>query len=205
MRRQGTTAAALALLMLAAALVAGCSSGKKVTRVDVGETIDISGRWNDTDSRDVAEDLVAQITQANWVDEFRDRTGRKPILIIGEPRNKTTDHIPTKTIYANLERTFINNGRVQVVASPEEREQLRDERADQQDYSSPETIKKWGRELGADYMLIGEINTITDSGDGKEVRYYQVDCYLADLETNVKVWSGYSEAKKYIGKSKYKG
>jgi uncharacterized protein (TIGR02722 family) len=195
----------LALLAAAAVLATGCSSGKKVTRVDVGETIDLSGRWNDTDSRDAAEDLVKQITDAPWIEEFRDRTGRKAVLIIGEPHNKTTEHIPTKTLYGDLERTFINNGRVSVVASPEEREQLRDERADQQDYSSPETVKKWGRELGADYMLIGEINTIIDSEGGKEVRYYQVDCYLADLESNVKVWSGFSKIKKYIGKSTYKG
>ncbi len=199
------TLATLILGVVALALLGSCSSGKQVTRVDVGEQIDLSGRWNDVDSRIVADDLVDQITSAGWISDFSQRVGKKPVLILGEPRNKTTDHIPTKTLYGDLERAFINNGRVSVVASPEEREQLRDERADQQDYAAPETIKKWGRELGADYMLIGEINSIVDSEGGKEVKYYQVDCYLADLETNVKVWSGFSKIKKFIGKSRYKG
>lgn len=187
------------------ALLAGCGGGKQVTRVDPTAQIDLSGQWNDVDSRQVAEDLVAQITSANWVDQYRDDHGRKPILILGEPRNKTTEHIPTKTLYADLERAFINGGRVTVVASPEEREQLRDERADQQDFASPETVKKWGRELGADYMLIGELNILSDREGGDEVRYYQMDAYLADLETNAKVWSGFSKIKKFIGRSKYKG
>jgi uncharacterized protein (TIGR02722 family) len=186
------------------ALLAGCG-GKQITRVDPTEQIDLSGLWNDVDSRKVAEELVAQITAANWVDEYRDRAGRKPILIVGEPRNKTTEHIPTKTLYADLERAFINSGRVTVVASPEERDQLREERSEQQDFASPETVKKWGRELGADYMLIGELNILSDRGDGKEVKYYQMDAYLADLETNAKVWSGSSEIKKFIGRSRYKG
>jgi len=187
------------------ALLAGCGGGKQVTRVDPAEQIDLSGQWNDVDSRQVAEDLVQQITSANWVEEFRDRNGRKPVLILGEPRNKTTEHIPTKTLYADLERAFINGGRVTVVASPEERDQLREERADQQDFSSPETIKTWGRELGADHMLIGELNIISDREGGNEVKYYQMDAYLADLETNVKIWAGFSKIKKFIGRSQYKG
>lgn len=191
--------------LLVLGLVVGCGGGKQVTRVDPTEQIDLSGQWNDVDSRQVAEDLVQQITSANWVDEFRDRTGRKPVLILGEPRNKTTEHIPTKTLYADLERAFINGGRVTVVASAEEREELRGERADQQDFSSPETIKQWGRELGADYMLIGELNILADREGGNEVKYYQTDAYLADLETNVKVWAGFSQIKKFIGRSKYKG
>jgi hypothetical protein len=191
--------------LLLLALLAGCGGGKQVTRVDPTEQIDLSGQWNDVDSRQVADELVQQITSGNWVDEFRDRTGRKPVLILGEPRNKTTEHIPTKTLYADLERAFINGGRVTVVASAEERDELRGERADQQDFSSPETIKKWGRELGADFMLIGELNILADREGGNEVKYYQTDAYLADLETNVKVWAGFSKIKKFIGRSKYKG
>ena len=36
----------------------GCSSSKQVTRVAADTTIDLSGRWNDTDSRMVAEGII---------------------------------------------------------------------------------------------------------------------------------------------------
>ena len=139
-----------------------------------------------------------------WVDDFMMEQGSKPTVIIGTLRNKTPEHIAVKTLVADLERSFINSSRVTVVASAEERDEIRGERDDQQRFASEESMKQWGKELGADYMLIGEINAQFDSEKGKEVKYYQVDCYLVDLETNVKVWTGFTKIKKFVGRSKYK-
>ena len=195
------------LLMVAAVTLlamAGCG-GKQVTRVDVDEQIDLSGDWNDVDSQFVSAALETQITGSAWVEDFRAENGKKPYLIIGNVRNKTSEHIVVKTFIADLERSFINSGRVKVVASAEERDQIRGERADQQEFSSESTMKQWGLEKGADYMLMGEINMIVDSEDGDQVKYYQVDCYLVDLEDNTKIWAGFEKIKKFVGRSKYKG
>lgn len=185
-------------------LVLGGCSGKQVTRVDVEEQIDLSGEWNDVDSQKVSAALVTQITASPWVEDFIAEKGKKPYLIIGNVRNKTPEHIAVKTFIGDLERNFINGGRVRVVASAEERDQIRGERADQQEFSSEETMKQWGREKGADYMLIGEINAMFDQEKGDQVKYYQVDCYLVDLEDNTKVWAGFEKIKKFVGKGKYK-
>jgi PBP1b-binding outer membrane lipoprotein LpoB len=75
---------------------------------------------------------------------------------------------------------------------------MRQERADQQEFASPDTQKKWGRELGADYMMFGNINSIVDAINKKQVTYYQVNLELVDLETNEKVWIGEKQIKKYI-------
>ncbi len=193
----------VALLLVAAALVvAGC--GTTVTRVPTDEQIDLSGRWNDTDSQQAAQALVDQSMQTPWVENHIESTGAKPVVIVGTIRNKTPEHIAMKTLVADLERSFINSGRVRVVASAEEREELRAERSDQQTYASEESAKAWGRERGADYMLIGEVNSQFDSEDGKEVKFYQVDTYLVDLETNEKVWTGFTTIKKFVGRSKYR-
>ena len=192
------TRLSLVLLVAVAVAVAGCGGGKTVTRTDPGEQIDLSGNWNDTDSQNVAADLVDQITDAAWVENHIEQTGKKPTIIVGSIRNKTVEHIPMKTLTADLERAFINSGRVLVVASPEEREQVRDERAEQQGYSSQETMAQWGREHGADYMLLGELNTIIDQEGKEQVKFYQSDTYLVDLESNIKVWAGQTMTKKYI-------
>jgi hypothetical protein len=203
--RRRTARPALAILaMVALALVAGCGGGKTVTRVETDTTIDLSGSWNDADSRQVAETLIAQITTGAWVENHLLARGKKPVVIVGQIANKSAEHIPVKTFVADVERSFINSGRVTVVASSEEREGVRDERADQQQYSSPETMKAWGREKGADYMMIGEINTIFDREDGDEVKFYEVDVYLVDLEDNTKVWAGVKKIKKYVSRSGHK-
>jgi uncharacterized protein (TIGR02722 family) len=191
------------LVLVTLAAVVGCTS-TKVTRVPAEETIDLSGRWNDSDSQQAAGALVDQSMATPWVDDFLIRRGAKPTVIIGNLKNKTPEHIAVKTLVADLERSFINSGRVFVVASAEERDELRSEREDQARFASEESMKSWGKEQGADYMLIGEINAQFDSENGKEVKYYQVDCYLVDLETNVKVWTGFTKIKKFVGRSKYK-
>ena len=75
---------------------------------------------------------------------------------------------------------------------------MREERAAQQDFSSPETQKKFGRELGADFMLFGTLNSIVDSYKKEKVVFYKVNLELSHLETNEKVWIGDKEIKKYI-------
>ena len=108
------------------------------------------------------------------------------------------------TFVGDIERAFINGGEVEVVASKEEREQVREERADQQQYSSEETMNAWGREQGANYMMSGVISSIEDQEGGERVAFYQVDLNLIDLEKNTKVWQGQKKIKKYISRADYK-
>lgn len=187
-------------MLVAAALLAlaGCGGGKEVIRTDPGQQIDLSGNWNDTDAQTVSMALADQIQRGAWIENFLAEKGKRPTLIVAPIRNKTAEHIATKTLVDQLERDFINGARVRVVASSEEREQVREERADQQEFASPETMKKWGREKGADVMLIGEINQIVDREGKQSVRYYQVDCYLVDLEDNTKLWAGFEKIKKLV-------
>lgn len=185
------------LLMVGVLAIAGCG-GTKVTRIEVDDSTEMSGQWSSVDSREVSAALESQAMGSPWVEDFRAENAKKPYVIIGTVRNRTAEHIPVKTFIADLERSFINGGRVRVVASPEERDQIRAERAAQQDYASPETMKQWGREKGADFMFMGEINAIFDTEGKDSIKYYQVDCYLVDLEDNTKVWAGYEKIKKLV-------
>jgi uncharacterized protein (TIGR02722 family) len=190
--------------LLLVSLALGCSSGKQVTRVDPDETIDLSGRWNDTDSRMVSEEMISDCMSRPWKANHYDKAGKRPTVIVGNIRNKSTEHIAVGTFVGDIERAFINSGEAEIVASAEEREQIRDERADQQQYASEESVKQWGREHGADYMLSGVINSIEDQEGGNMVVFYQIDLNLIDLESNSKVWQGQKKIKKFIGRGDYK-
>ncbi|MDZ7742666.1 MAG: penicillin-binding protein activator LpoB [Bacteroidota bacterium] len=186
---------ALAVLMIA---LLGACSNRKVQRVSPDQQIDLSGRWNDTDSKQAAEAMTNQSLSEQWLDNFRQAEGRKPVVIVGLVLNKSHEHISAETFIKDLERSFINSGMVRLVQAGEMREALRAERADQQDFASPETMKKWGRELGADFMLQGTINSIVDSYKKESVVYYQINLELSNLETNEIVWIGEKKIKKYI-------
>ncbi|UCH84927.1 MAG: penicillin-binding protein activator LpoB [Candidatus Latescibacterota bacterium] len=185
------------LTVLGLIAAAGCSS-KKVTRISEDSVTDLSGNWNDTDSRLVAEEMISDCLSGPWKTRHWEENGEKPVVIVGIVQNKSSEHIAIDTFIGDMERAFINTGEVTVVASKEEREQIRDERQDQQTYSSEESMKRWGREIGADYMLGGTISSITDQDRGDKVIFYQVDLTLIDLESNEKVWLGQKKIKKYI-------
>lgn len=195
---------AAGMVVLVALLAVGCASHKVVTRVDEGEQIDLSGRWNDTDSRLVSDEMIQDCMNHPWIGEFMREASKKPTVIVGSIRNKSQEHIPVGTFVNDIERAFVNSGDVQVVASATEREDVRAEKRDQRINASPETLKEMGREAGADFMLIGEINQIIDSEDGKSVSFYQTDLTLVNIETNVKTWIGQKKIKKYIARSGYK-
>lgn len=180
----------------------GCAS-KKVSRIDPEETVDLSGNWNDTDSRLVAEEMIKDCLSHSWLTDYLRGKAANPTVIAGSIRNKSMEHIAVGTFLKDIERAMVNSGTVQVVASAEERGEVRDEREDQRVNASPETLKQMGREVGADFMLLGEINQINDSEGGKAVKYYQTDLTLVNIETNVKVWLGQKKIKKMVSNASY--
>ena len=152
---------------------------------------------------EVDESEVEDVLSRPWLTDFIAEAGKKPVVIVGNIRNKSSEHIVVDVFTKDIERELINSGKVSFVASKEEREQIREERADQQDFSSEETIKKFYREIGADFLLSGVINSVEDRYEGEKVILYQVDLELIDIEKNLKVWLGNKKIKKYIGQSSY--
>ncbi|MEZ5507062.1 MAG: penicillin-binding protein activator LpoB [Gammaproteobacteria bacterium] len=188
------------LIALMALLITAC--GTTVERVATDETIDLSGAWNDTDSRLVAEEMIQDALSRPWLGEFTGRSGKRPAVIVGTVRNLSHEHINVKTFVADMERELVNSGRVDFVASRDERGEIRDERIDMDLNASEATRKAAGQELGADFMLIGQINTIIDAEGREQVRYYQVDLTMVSMVDNRKVWLGQKKIKKYVKNAK---
>jgi len=186
------------LLVLSIGLMSILACNRTVTRVSPDQQIDLSGRWNDVDSKQVAAEMISDVLKRPWKDNFTSVEGRKPVVIIGIVQNKSSEHIEAEMFIKDLEREFINSGTIRVVQNDLFREKMREERAQQGEFASPETQAKWGKELGADFMMFGVITSVTDSYKKEKVVFYKVNLELADLETNEKVWIGDKEIKKYI-------
>jgi hypothetical protein len=190
------------LFIVVLATLSAC--GTRVTRVAVDETHDLSGNWNDTDSRLVSEEMVADVLSRNWLNEYRRSHSGQPTVIVGELRNLSHEHINVNTFINDIERELINSGKVQFVASSQERGEVRDERADQELNAREDTRKEMGQEIGADYMLKGSINTIIDHEGKEAIKYYQVDLNLIDMADNRKVWVGQKKIKKLVEKGAFR-
>ncbi len=191
--------AALCLLLLG---LGGCGAETRVTRVDAGVVTDLSGRWNDTDSRMVAEAMVKEALEYPWLNNFSQANRRQPVVVVGTVLNNSHEHINVQTFVTDLERELTNSQKVTFVAGKGEREEVRTERKEQAMYAREDTQKAPGKEIGADYMMKGTIATILDEADGTKAMFYQVDLQMVDLESNAKVWFGQKKIKKVIEKKR---
>ena len=190
-------------LVAAVMLLAGCASNPvSVDRVSADTVTDISGYWNDTDVRIVANSIVNDCVNAPAVGNYTRNNGRFPVVIVGSFRNDSDEHIDTSILAKKFEAALINSGKVDFVASSSERQDIRQERSEQQEWASEDTAKRLANETAADFMLIGSVKTIVDKVGGVSTRTYYVYAELIDVETNRKLWMGEnSEIKKVIKQS----
>lgn len=178
--------------------LSGCGHETKVTRVDTGVVTDLSGRWNDTDSRMVAEAMVKEALQYPWLGNFEKANQRQPVVVVGTVLNSSHEHINVQTFITDLERELTNSQKVTFVAGKGERDEVRSERKEQAIYAREETQNAPGKEIGADFMMKGTIATILDEAEGTKAVFYQVDLQMIDLENNAKVWYGQKKIKKVV-------
>lgn len=189
----------LALLLSLFVLTIGCASQTPtVTRVDETTVTDISGKWNDTDSRLVSQEMISDCLSSPWLARFEAKNDQQPVVIVGNIRNLSHEHISENTFIKDIERAFVNSGLVDVVEGGAVRDEIRDERADQQEFATEETRKAFRQETGADFMLTGTIDSIVDRAEGTKAIFYQVNLELVDIETNKKVWIGEKKIKKVV-------
>ncbi len=185
-------------LLCTLVLFFSCTS-TKVERIDAETQTDLSGYWNDTDVRLVANSLVTECVAAPAITNYIQNNSALPVVIVGSFKNQSDEHLDTSIIAQKFEAALINSGRVDFVASADQRDDLRQERLEQQEWASEETASRLANETGADFMLLGSVKTIVDAIDNKATRTYYVTAELIDIESNRKLWVGEnSEIKKFI-------
>ena len=69
------------IALLAIVTLGGCSHSVK--RIDPSTQTDLSGRWNDTDSRLTAEAMIEQMFGNAWAVAFEQKHQKKPVIVVG--------------------------------------------------------------------------------------------------------------------------
>ncbi|MEA1973116.1 MAG: hypothetical protein U9N34_07485 [Candidatus Cloacimonadota bacterium] len=77
----------LSILLITISILTGCANTRTVSRVAVDTQIDLSGRWNDQDSRLVAQQMITDIISARWISNYQMDNGKKPTMIVGKVKN----------------------------------------------------------------------------------------------------------------------
>ncbi|MDR0465218.1 MAG: penicillin-binding protein activator LpoB [Treponema sp.] len=176
------------VILVTVFILSACGS-TNVKRVESGSQPDLSGYWNDIDVRKVCDALINDCLSSPRVNQaIRASGSRIPMVIVGRFRNASSEQIDTEIISLRMENAIFNSGRLDFVSGGDTRDDIRQERLDQQNWASEETMAKLRRETGADYMMTGSVHTIVDREGNRTVRTYYVTAELTNIETNERMW-----------------
>lgn len=189
----------LVVVMFAAMALSAC--GTSITRTDRDQGRDLSGKWNDTDSRLVAEKFVSSITQGAWIDSHVAAKGKKPIVQVSDVVIDAYGEVINEEIFKKeIRNALINSGKVRVrsslAASSKTREVLKD-----QDKYAGENKKEMFNEIGSDFILTGSINTQNDQAGRKKDKVYAIDMELRSVESQEIVWTDRKTITKHVDRS----
>ena len=203
-QQTGKSILATVLVLGTVVFVNGCGKSVEVARVDSGKEIALTDKWNDEDSRLVAEEMINDMLSYPWISQFNQRfPGKEPLVTMQRVRNKSHEHIAVDTFVNDIKRAVIRSGKAGFIATLEERQDTRAELADQDMNASADTRMEMGEEDGANFALSGTINSIVDQLDNQRVTYYQVDLKLINLQTAREVWNGSKKIKKFMERKSF--
>ncbi|WP_028115673.1 penicillin-binding protein activator LpoB [Ferrimonas senticii] len=188
------------ILMLALALVlSGCASKVEYGDATAVETVDLG--FGSTDLQAVAAKMVDSMMTTPSV-QMLTANNQRPVLFVDRVTNKTSEHIDTESITDTISTQLLRSGQFRFIDMTKVdavRKQL-----DYQNHSGlvdPSKAIQFGRQVGAQYMLYGNLSSIVkDNGSTKDV-YYKMTMRLMDLDSGLIEWADEKELRKQKSKT----
>jgi uncharacterized protein (TIGR02722 family) len=176
-------------------LIAGCATKSVVSYGDAGavETTDIS--FGSTDLQKIVNEMADSLLVSPVVGTLTEN--KRPIMFVERIKNKTSEHIDTESITDSVSTKllrsgkfrFVDMGRVNAV-----RQQL--EFQNDGGLVDPNKAVQFGKQVGAEYMLYGNLSSIVKTNEDKSDVYYKMTLRLMDLESGLVEWADETEIRK---------
>ena len=189
----------LSMMMLAATVaLAGCAA--KVDYGDATARETVTTDFGSTDLQMIAAKMVDDMLVFPPVVQMT--SSRRPVAFVDTIKNKTSEHIDTESITDTIQSKLINSGKfrfVDMTVVERVRQQL--------DYQANSgmvdeaTAVAMGRQIGAEFMLYGNMSSIVKRDSSTKDVYYKFTLKLMNLQTGIIEWSGEKEIRKTRSKS----
>ncbi len=188
------TVAILCSAALSIAILSGCST-TKVSYGDASEVETVTADFGSTDLQQIATSMVESLLSFPPMVEITSQ--RRPVIFVDRIRNKTTEHIDTESITDTITTRLLRSGKFRFVDMSKVeavRKQLEFQHGS--GMVNPETAVRTGRQIGAEYMLYGNLSSIVKKKGGTKDVYYKFTLKLMNLENGLIEWSDEKEIRK---------
>jgi penicillin-binding protein activator len=187
----------LVAVLALSVFVSGCTS---VQYGDATATETVNTDFGSTDLQMIAAKMVDDLLAFPPVVQITAQ--RRPVMFVDRVKNKTTEHIDLESVTDTIESKLINSGKFRFVdmsVVDRVRQQLEYQR--DSGMVDDQQAMVMGRQVGAEYMLYGNMASIVKRDSSTKDVYYKFTLKMLHLETGIIEWSGEKE----IRKSKSRG
>ncbi|MCK9431814.1 MAG: penicillin-binding protein activator LpoB [Candidatus Omnitrophica bacterium] len=186
----------LSFFVLAAfAVFAGCASTPVVQYGDAQSLQTVSTDFSSSDLQQIASSMVDSLLVFPPIVEATSQ--RRPVITVDSIKNKTMQHIDTESITDSIRARLIQSGKFRFIDRTTDEAALEEIRTQQEGGMTDQaTAVKSGKQIGAEYMLIGNISEIEQRNARLKDVYYKFTLNLKNLSTGILEWSSEKEIRK---------
>lgn len=193
-----TLIAAFAAALLFGSACAGPRAFTRGTYQDPNVIEMLSDDFNENDLQLIAKKMVASLSTSP---AFANIQGQ-PVIVIGSMKNSTAEHINMKSLADKMMVQLQQTGKFAFTDKETRPDVAQEYEYQGSGYVDPSTAAGKGQQIGAQYMMTGEIASIIQEVGGDKRVYYKMTTKLHDLRTNLVVWADEKEiAKRFEKKS----
>jgi uncharacterized protein (TIGR02722 family) len=176
-----------------AVLLSGCASHVDYGDAQARETVTTD--FGSTDLQMIAAKMVDDMMVFPPVVAITRE--RRPVMFVDRVKNKTSEHIDTESITDTIQSKLINAGKFRFVDMSVV-DRVRQQLEYQQDSGMVDqsTAAQMGRQIGAEFMLYGNLSSIVKRDDSTKDVYYKFTLKLLNIQTGIIEWSGEKEIRK---------
>ncbi len=165
---------------------------------DVTSTNLLNDKWSETDMQNSVKELVLALSQSP---SFMKIKGRRPVIMVTGLKNQTSEHIETQSIM-DMFRVELMQLRPVSFVDKQARPDVVEEYEYQQGMMRKDTQSGPGSQIGADFILNGNLASNAQQAGRDKTVYYKLTMNLTDLKTNLIEWAQYKEIRKLYKKKR---
>ena len=182
-------------ILLSLVLLLGVTGCTSTSYVNPDEMTTISTDFGASDLQQIASSMVDSLINFPPIVDVTSK--RRPVVVVDMIRNKTRQHIDTEAITDSIRSQLVKSGKFRFIDRASDASSIREVRWQQESgLVNQATAVKFGKQYGAEYILVGSISEIMNrSGRDKEV-LYQFTLSLKNLTTGILEWSDDKKIKK---------
>ncbi len=183
----------IVLMVSTLCLLSACSSSTQYGDAQGVETVNTD--FGSTDLQSIANDMVDDLLM--FPPMVAITSSKRPILFVDGIKNKTIEQIDTQNITDTIQSKLLRSGKYRFIDMDAVKAM-----AKQMDYQAQsgmvdqDKAVRMGKQVGAEYMLYGNLASIVKRDKKTTDVYYKFTLKLMHLESGLLEWSAEKEIRK---------